>query len=395
MLRWFKNRLHKNLMLNDSINLLKSILSKHIKTSLSQNRQVFCKAPFTSFNIKPNGIIGVCNVNTSYSYGTYPEKSLKEIWNGQEIEKLRKCIKNNDLSQGCVFCQKYLEDGNTERLLSNNYQSFNEKEKYPSLILFEMSHLCNLNCIMCFVKQGKKQNRELKRYDESFFYELKKFIPYLKEAIFHGGEPFLIKDYYRIWDLLTTLNPKCKITIITNGTILNDNVKNILQKSRAQILVSIESISERNYENIRVGANYRSLLKNLNYFIEHSTNIGLPLIITSCVMRQNWRDIIEIINFCNKNNCIFHYNSVFFPVKCSIWNSTSYVINEIIDYYEKQLLPNNSEIEKYNYEAFTQLKKQIKKWSIDIKKTEKLKNELKSNSIIELNNFLKIKHDEI
>jgi MoaA/NifB/PqqE/SkfB family radical SAM enzyme len=359
--------------LNDSLPLHKSIVAKYNKTRLLQNKQVFCKAPFISFNIKPNGIIGVCNVNTSYVYGKYPERSLKEIWNGQEINKLRNCMQNYDLSQGCVFCHKYVEDRNLETIHSKNYDYYDIGEERPSLILFENSHHCNLNCLMCFVTIDYKNSfDEIDVYNDSFLDELKEFIPYLKDAVFHGGEPFLIPIYYKIWNLIIQLNPSCRITIITNGTVLNDNVRNILESGKFHLNISLDSLDKRNYESIRKGANFDKTIVNLNYFMQYMEKFKIPLVITTCVMQQNWYDIIGIINYCNKNNIIFNYSSVFFPKNCSVWNSSIGLLEKIIKTYKSIYLPQNNGIQETNCNTFTALLQQIIQWKKNLKRNTQL-----------------------
>jgi len=396
MLKKYLNLFQRRQNLNDSLSLHKSIVAKYNRKRLSQNRQVFCKAPFTSFNIKPNGIIGVCNVNTSYSYGKYPEKSLIEIWNGHKIKKLRNCMQNYDLSQGCVFCHKYVEDGNFHTLLAKNYDSLDINNDYPSRILFETSHKCNLKCIMCFVSDVNIINSEnIYEYDESFLKELSKFVPKLKVAIFHGGEPFLIPLYYKIWEMIIEINPECEIKIITNGTILNNRIKELLNKANIQILLSLESLSKTNYENIRIGAGFGELKSNLEYFINYSIKKRIPMVITSCVMQQNWKDIVEIVKFCNKYKCMFIYNTVFFPYECSIWNSSQDLIAEIIEYYKKASLPKRDYISLLNSKTFNLLIKQLRSWKYDIEKSSEYKKQLGTKTIHELENILSAKYEQL
>ena len=68
-------------------------------------------------------------------------------------------------------------------------------------------------------------------YDQNFINQLKTFLPNIKKTIFKGGEPFLIKPYYKIWEAIIETNPSIEIRIITNCTIFNDNIKSLLEKA--------------------------------------------------------------------------------------------------------------------------------------------------------------------
>ena len=76
--------------------------------------------------------------------------SIKEIWKGEKAEQLRDYIKNNDLTLGCLNCETQLLAGNFDAVKSKQYDhnklNFNG---YPSVMEFELSNTCNLECEMC------------------------------------------------------------------------------------------------------------------------------------------------------------------------------------------------------------------------------------------------------
>ena len=117
------------------------------------------------------------------------------------------------------------------------------------------SRIPNLECIMCYgnFSSSIRKNREKLPstptvYDEKFLESLDPIIPDLKYVKFLGGEPFLINIYYEVWERIIECNPNCLIDVQTNGTILNDRVKDILERGNFRIGVSLDSLKKETYE---------------------------------------------------------------------------------------------------------------------------------------------------
>ena len=75
------------------------------------------------------------------------------------------------------------------------------------------------------IRKNRERLPALKNaYDDNFVQQLEEFIPHLKELRFNGGEPFLINEVFKIFEKVEKLNPKLKIVIATNGTVVNYKV---------------------------------------------------------------------------------------------------------------------------------------------------------------------------
>ena len=188
--------------------------------------------------------------------------------------ELRRYMKGMDLPKGCEICYAQFESRNFSGLRARLYDHLAE-ELYPErdgrflpmpkVMEFEISNVCNLECAMCsgYWSSAIRANREklppLKSpYDEDFVKQLEAFIPHLQEAKFLGGEPFLIKTYYQIWDLIIRLNPGIAVSITTNGTILNPRIKEMLEHLRVWIVMSMIRWTRKIMNSIRVK------MRNLN-----------------------------------------------------------------------------------------------------------------------------------
>lgn len=282
-----------------------------------------CLAPWVSLRIGLSGEVFACNHNSSFLLGKYPDQSLKEIWSGKRIHKLRKHLGKNDFSLGCDICA---EDWRHQR---NNAASFTLFRKYqpgpwPSMLDFRLSNRCNLQCIMCSGLSSSQFGGEMDQVEElfgaDFIRQLDAFIPHLQTARFIGGEPFLIPEYYRIWERIIDLNPLCEIVVQTNATILNDKIKGLLEKGRFQISVSIDSFESQTYESIRRNASLTKVMENLDYFSDYAQARQADMVICFCPMRMNHHEIPDLMRYAEKRDAYICLNRFYYPAHLAIWS---------------------------------------------------------------------------
>lgn len=67
-------------------------------------------------------------------------------------------------------------------------------------------------------------------YGDDFFTDLGRYLPHAKYLAFLGGEPFLQKECYRIWDMLIDMDLEIPCHVTTNGSIYNDRIERLLQR---------------------------------------------------------------------------------------------------------------------------------------------------------------------
>jgi sulfatase maturation enzyme AslB (radical SAM superfamily) len=240
---------------------------------------------------------------------------------------------------------------------------------YPIQMEFELHNTCNLECIMCNAQNSSsiRKNRDglpkwESSYDDDFVDQLDEFIPYLAQASFVGGEPFLIDLYYQIWEKMAAANPDINLHVTTNGTILNDKVKRVLEKGKFNFSISIESIRPQTYEKVRVNGNCNSVLKNIDYFIDYCNKGGTRLEIWVCPIRQNWKEIPEIVEYFNDRGVKVNLHTVWFPPSLALWNLPLNDLHNISTYYSSISLNTESEIEQINERQFQEIVLQVRNW---------------------------------
>lgn len=351
-------------------------------------RKAVCYAPFNNIYFGSNGNAIACCYNRDHLFGTYPKLNLTEIWGNDANLRLRKKMLENDLSSGCKLCYNQLVNGNYDALSPYYYDLIPVQRNYPSSMEFELSNTCNLACIMCtdeFSSQHEESSSRRMVYDIAFTEQLEEFIPHLKQTRFFGGEPFLIGLYYTIWEKIIALNPKCRITVQTNATVLNSKVKEILERGNFHIGISIDSLQKENYETIRRNAKFESVMDNIEYFVEYCKRKSSTLSISICPMTINWQEIPDIINFCNQRRAWIYFNTVIYPPELSIQQLGSSEIDNIIIKLSGCSLETGNIFSNKNKKHFIDFIMLLRGWKDDAEKAEEQRKQKIEDYNAELN----------
>ncbi len=304
------------------------IISAYNQTRNCRDRELICYAPFKNMYFNTRGNPAACWLSFFYENSEgYPQKSIREIWFGQSFDKLRECIRKKDLSFKCGTCYQNFKDKNFINVLANAYDNDMPVKKYPVILELELGNNCNLECIMCkgilssSVRQAREKDLELSiPYDSQFVEQLEEFIPHLEEVRFNGGEPFLIDIYYAIWAKIIKIKPSIKIVLATNGTILNDRIKNLLKQGNFHINFSFDSLLPERYEYIRKNAKFINTLANLKYYHKFCREQHRVLCLVVNPMRINWQEMPTFIKFANYLNIPIWFNTIVEPADLAVWN---------------------------------------------------------------------------
>ncbi|MGM0650497.1 MAG: radical SAM protein, partial [Bacteroidota bacterium] len=276
-----------------------------------------------------NGQVHFCCEHLKYEY--LSENNLHDIWFGDGFHIIRKQMQKYEIPDACRFCYKDFIHENYDNVMARQYDALSMNNNgYPTHIDFSLSNICNLECIMCDASLSssiaKKQgffNGENYKYGDDFLTQLEAFLPHLKTATFTGGEPFLMDINYKILYRLFDVNPDVSVHITSNGTVLNQKVKEVLERGHFDITLSLDSFQPDNYEYIRKNASYEKTMKNLEWFSQYCKNKGTVLSISVCPMQINWKDIVDLIDKCNNNGWKFIFNKVVKPWNLALWSLPS------------------------------------------------------------------------
>ncbi len=239
-------------------------------------------------------------------YMLYPDSEKQAYRTIVElIQKLNNCGYFEDVKE--LYCElnKYIPDNDKKlkNVLLNEYEIAEGKthlESFPRHIQLVMTLQCNLNCIMCNDKHENIfiSDRELD--------DLIKIMPYMQKLTLRGGEVFYDKRIGKILD--ETYKNNVKLTIITNGLLLDDIIIDKLMRIDGGIVISIDSPFKNTYEAIRRGASFDILkenLKKINIARKHNQN-NLYFTMNMVIMRKNYEQIEPALYFAKE----YGFNSV-------------------------------------------------------------------------------------
>jgi MoaA/NifB/PqqE/SkfB family radical SAM enzyme len=360
------------------------IINPEIKKEYDTHRplgkqKLLCYAPFKNMYFGISGNIRACCRNESYIFGTYPQQMIKEIWNDNRLNIFRNKIIKNDLSCGCDECYEHLTGRNFSAVVARMFDNQKMNRKYPSVMEFELDNTCNLECKICAgrLSSSIRKNREKlppikSAYDSDFVAQLKEFIPHLEEARFYGGEPFLIRIYYEVWDLIIKINPRVKIYVQTNGTILNDRIKQLLEAGRFIINVSLDAMDKEVFEKLRVNAKFDSVMENLMYLYHYTLRKGTFFCVTPTLMRENWQELPELIRFCNRLNIPLFYNTLYRPEHLALYAMNATELEKIGNQLKTYSFEQKTGIQKQNAYYYSDFINLIMRWKGEAADREKV-----------------------
>ena len=302
-----------------------------------------CLAPYANLYLGPQGEVRACCAN-SFFLGNIRVQRLPEIWGGVQQLELRRRLKGGDFSLGCSYCEWEQEQG--IRMYARVYDTLKVRSAspaFPTRIEFALTNACNLQCTMCNGENSSaiRLHREGRRpepraYGDEFFEDLAEFVPHLEGASFVGGEPFLGAENFRAWELFAELNPRADIGITTNGTQWGPRVERVLDELSPGITVSIDGMTAATFESIRVGADFSTVLENLDRFVEHGRRVGKRVNISHCLMPTNHHEFGALLRHAEERDVHVHVAVVTTPPALALERRSAAELEVVLRSLEEQ-----------------------------------------------------------
>lgn len=329
-----------------------------------------CYAPNNNMHFQTNGDVTSCSFNKKLVIGNVNDNSLKEIWNSNNAIEIRKNMADYDLNK-CHSCKMAFSYENYSSFPPTKYDLFSEDHSdYPTQMSFEISNLCNYECIMCnedlssSIRKSKNLPPLKNVYPDSFLEQLSEFIPHLKVATFIGGEPLLIKSYFAIWDQILKSNKDCIIHIQTNGSVLTSKFLRYLESGQFEIGVSLDALDKKVFEKIRINSKFEEVIENVNTLIQYYKKGKIGMNINFCLMNNNWEQLPKMLSYCNENNISLKIIQIDSPFNFDIKHmSYNFIVNVVNTLQSFQIKPySNTVIEKRNIVSYNETLSSIQKF---------------------------------
>ena len=313
-----------------------------------------CYAPWTSLVFDSIGRVRACCVNVEYPLGDISKERIDDIWNGPRVAEFRKSLQCNDFSLGCGFGEWKLKNGafRAEKAIYSAFMPVRfegfaiepHPPYWPKHMEFHLSNRCNLECVTCFgeFSSGIRKKRDKLPpypmvYNDQFFEDLEKYLPHLVWTQFLGGEPFIIPEMQRIWNMLIegNLSPHCHIT--TNGTVWGDKVERILECLPTAISVSMDGATKETFDAIRKNAKFERVCENLRRFRDLCRRRHQGIAINFTLSRFNWRELPDMLLFAEDEGVELHIIDLGFPEVMSLYSLVPEDLKKVIDELESRM----------------------------------------------------------
>lgn len=154
---------------------------------------------------------------------------------------------------------------------------------YPFHVQLHLTDRCNLKCKHCY--EGVR-----KKIDEWDYEELLQVIEQLDDTFIKwqvdgeislvGGEPVMWPHLAKILYFLRNTKSFSRIAILTNGTVMNDELRNAILDTKPAVQISIDGINEERHDYIRGEGNYKKAIESIKWYVEHDIEVFVHYVIS-------------------------------------------------------------------------------------------------------------------
>ncbi|MDP2983797.1 MAG: radical SAM protein [Candidatus Latescibacter sp.] len=295
--------------------------------SLKSDKSVMCIRPWTSLEERSlvgdyqvccwiNSILGIVKKNS--------DTDIMPLWNNDTIRQIRRSFADGTFRAFCPddcpmlirkrefepdFVDIYSYDpweydrfseafrSNCEKVIASAAEKRLVSDAFPLRLKIHPSNICNLDCRMCNLDKGLKEE-----VGEGYYRNIYRLMPFLEEIVIFGGEPFACKvSRDLIFGEEIRKHPQIHLSTITNGSLLDDKVMEKLEDLRlGWFSFSLDSCSEKTYPGIRVNAKYEKTFRNLKRFVEKRDRGEIrirDILANFAIQATNYREIGEFIEY--------------------------------------------------------------------------------------------------
>jgi len=168
----------------------------------------------------------------------------------------------------------------------------------PLNAIYFYNKTCNLACKHCWIvpSENRKSDSDLTFDDiKQLFLQGKELG--MKSVKFSGGEPLLLPDIKDILQFL--IDEKIHLIIETNGTLINDEIAELLKKANAFVSISLDGPNAEVHSFLRINKDsFSKAVNGINLLVNHGIR---PQIIFS-VHKKNEKYLPEMIDLSRSLN---------------------------------------------------------------------------------------------
>lgn len=201
---------------------------------------------------------------------------------------------------------------------------------------------CNSRCFMC--DYWKCDKREISVFDFEKILNENEDVNMIR---FTGGEPLLCSCLPSLINMCSKQN--IKSSIITNGLLLNEKIKELVDMGLSQVVISLDGSNDALHDELR---GVSGCFKNIVMALER-VNIefpGLRIRVNTVVSHKNVHDLVNILNILEKYN-VEQWSII--PIKMEGYKWCDYISLEELKrvYRDFQLSVKNTKVKLMGYSS--------------------------------------------
>lgn len=193
-----------------------------------------------------------------------------------------------------IYCQKTGGDA-LERIKGWAKQNF-----VPLNATFELTPFCNFSCVMCYVhlteEKAEKQGRILSADEWLGIARQARDMGTLYVTL-TGGEPFLHPEFRKIYSELNKMG--FFISIMSNGSLIDEEMIEFFRECGMPFMIklTVYGASDETYKKVCGSSDG---FTKMSKAVDLLKNEGVPLKMTSTIVRENADDLQKIYAFANE-----------------------------------------------------------------------------------------------
>ena len=252
------------------------------------------------------------------------ESTVESLWNSPQAQEIRYLLNTGRQAEICSPDCHWLNSGRygeeNLRILEGpatfvDNQKLNNREIRERKLVLESRPMvlriiptlrCNSNCRMCY--QDHKMALHL---PELFKNNVSELFPYLYDYQLHGGEVLIAKDFPDwVAPEQFAANPQLRLSLITNGTVIPDRARQVLEQVRINyITVSLNAATRGTYRYVTQIDFFDRVLSNVVYLrdLGRSHRVAdFPVYLSFVIMRSTYRELPDFVRLANRLGVPFH-----------------------------------------------------------------------------------------
>ena len=181
-----------------------------------------------------------------------------------------------------------------ENFCSDNSNKINLIKETFDTVWLEITQACNMRCLHCYegcthIAASSEERLSLEQWKQ-IIDEITELGA--KRIVVIGGEPAIDKN---ICEILTYLSEKKQdVTLFTNASFTNENLKNIICNHKIRIKFSIYGHNAEIHDKItQHPGSFDLLISNISFFLEKNVDVSAAVVL----MKENENFLYEIDHF--------------------------------------------------------------------------------------------------